>query len=73
MPSYTEKIVKQQKMEKPEKPVKSRKISILEELNYNDKSTFYLPRQVSCTITHTFVNWGIVGQNMAGNLKITTI
>lgn len=32
-------------MENPETPVKSRKISILKELNDNDKSTFCLPRQ----------------------------
>lgn len=60
-------------MGKPEKPVKSRKISILEELNYNDKNTFYLPRQVSCTIMQTFAEWGKVGHNMPESIEITTV
>ncbi len=32
-----------------------------------------LPRQVSFTISHTFVKWGIVAQDMARILDITTV
>lgn len=45
-------------MKNPETPVKSRKISILKELNDNDKSTFYLPRQEICKVLGDIVKMG---------------
>ena len=37
-----------------------------------DKNIIRLPRQVSFIIIYTFVNLGIVGQNMARRLDVTT-
>ena len=49
-------------MENPESPVKSRKISILKELNDNDKSTFYLPRQYTVAVPEDLILQGISGR-----------
>ena len=45
----------------------------IKEGKYNDKSIIHLPRQVSLTINHTFVNLGKTGHNMAESLGITTV
>ena len=38
----------------------------------NDKSTLYLPRQVSWIGKQLFVNWGNIGHNRADELNDTT-
>ena len=37
------------------------------------QSTIHLPRQVSCTINWTLVNWGKVGHKMPETLINTTV
>lgn len=49
-------------MGKPKNPVKSRKISILEELIYDDKNTFYLPRQYTVAVPEVLILQGISGR-----------
>jgi len=39
----------------------------------NDKNTICLPRQVSCTINRTLLNWGKVGQNVPQTRINTTV
>lgn len=40
---------------------------------YNDKSIIHSPRQVSCAINRTFVNWGKVGHNIPQTRINTTV
>ena len=41
--------------------------------DYYDKNPFHLPRQVSCTINRTLVNWGRVGHNVPQTRINTTV
>ena len=50
-----------------------RKSEVMRVYGKKGKSAIRVPRQVSLTINHTFVNLGKTGHNMAEILGITTV
>lgn len=63
-------------MENNKNAEKVRKIGqneAFQEEKYNDKNSIHLPRQISCTINRTLVNWGRVGHNVLKTCMNTTV